>query len=117
MVVADATEDLITDLLPPGFIKPNTTLVLTDAIYFKAQWRTIFGKYGTTEANFHLLDGTTAPTTFMRDLEKGGARGIGDDWSAAERTESAKCCMSTLLPTPDSPCTITVAARPARTSW
>jgi len=82
--VSDATESLIPELLPPGFIQPTTTLVLTDAIYFKAQWQTIFAKYGEVEGDFLLLDGTTETTTFMRELENAGARGIGDGWSAAD---------------------------------
>ncbi len=81
--VSEATQELIPELLPAGFINGNTTLVLTDAIYFKAQWQTIFGKYGEVEADFHNLDGSTEPTTFMRDLENRGARGIGDGWAAA----------------------------------
>lgn len=81
--VSDATEGLIPELLPAGFINPNTSLVLTDAVYFKAQWETIFGKYGTVDDAFNLLDGSTTPTTYMRDLENQGARGTGDGWSAA----------------------------------
>lgn len=82
--VSEATQELIPELLPPGFINGKTTLVLTDAIYFKAQWQTIFGKYGTTDAEFHKLDGSTEGTTFMRDLENRGARGFGDGWAAAD---------------------------------
>ncbi len=82
--VADATEGLIPDLLPPGFIDESTTLVLTDAIYFKAQWQTVFGKYGTMDGDFTLLDGSTTPTTYLRELEGRGARGAGDGWTAAE---------------------------------
>lgn len=81
--VSDNTEGLIPDLLPPGFINGNTQLVLTDAIYFKAQWETIFGKYGEATQDFTTLDGTTETTTFMRDLEGRGARGVGDGYSAA----------------------------------
>lgn len=82
--VSDATEGLIPELLPPGFIQPSTTLVLTDAIYFKAQWQTVFGKYGAVTDQFLRLDGTTIEIEFMRDLENRGARGIGDGWVAAD---------------------------------
>ena len=82
--VSDATEGLIEDLVPKGFIDNSTTLVLTDAIYFKAQWQTIFGKYGVVAGDFTKLDGSTEPTTFMRDLENAGARGMGDGWAAAD---------------------------------
>lgn len=82
--VSNATEGLIPELLPRGFISSDTTLVLTDAIYFKAQWQSIFGKYGTVDGEFVGLDGTTEPVSFMRDLENSGARGIGDGWMAAD---------------------------------
>lgn len=82
--VSNATEQLIPELLPVGFIEPSTTLVLTDAIYFKAQWQTIFGKYGTVDGEFTTLDGSAEATTYMRDLENSGARGIGDGWVAAD---------------------------------
>ena len=81
--VSDNTEGLIPELLPAGFINPDTQLVLTDAIYFKAQWQTIFAKYGEVTQDFTSLDGTTEPTTFMRELEGRGARGIGDGYAAA----------------------------------
>ena len=32
--------------------------MLTDTVYFKAQWRSIFGKYGPHDGVFTLLDGT-----------------------------------------------------------
>ena len=35
----------------------RTVLVLTDALYFKAPWRLIFGKYGTQDGTFTTLDG------------------------------------------------------------
>jgi serpin B len=42
--VAERTERLIPELLPDGFIKSNTVLVLTDALYFAADWARPFGK-------------------------------------------------------------------------
>jgi serpin B len=40
--VADNTQQQITDLIPPGAIFPETRLVLTNAVYFKADWQTPF---------------------------------------------------------------------------
>jgi serpin B len=36
--VSNRTERLIPELLPDGFIKPTTVLVLTDTLYFAADW-------------------------------------------------------------------------------
>ncbi len=82
--VSERTAGLIPDLLPEGFIQPETVLVLTDALYFEADWRTPFGKYGFQEAPFHLLDGTTVNTELMIELENTGRAGVGDGWLAAE---------------------------------
>jgi len=83
--VSDQTEDLIPELVPEGFIKPGTTiLVLTDAIYFKAQWETVFGKYSNIEDVFTRLDGSTVTTEYMRELELADRRGAGDGFVGAE---------------------------------
>lgn len=82
--VADQTNQLIPDLLPKGFIDGNTLLVLTDAVYFKAQWKLIFLKYGTLDGPFTNLDGSQSTITYMRELEQPAPRGFGDGWAAAE---------------------------------
>ena len=82
--VADQTNELIPELLPSGFITPATVLVLTDAVYFKAQWRSIFGKYGPQDGPFTLLDGTEVDTQYLVDLEQPGPRGAGDGYVGAE---------------------------------
>lgn len=83
--VSDQTEDLIPELLPEGFIKPGrTVLVLTDAIYYKARWATVFGKYPNVEDVFTRLDGTTVETEYMRQLELTDRRGVGDGFVGAE---------------------------------
>lgn len=82
--VSEQTNELIPELLPAGFINPNTVLVLTDAVYFKAQWRSIFGKYGPEEGSFTRLDGTKVDTSFLVDLEQPGPRGVGDGFIGAE---------------------------------
>jgi len=83
--VSDQTRGLIPELLPDGFIKPAwTVLVLTDAVYFAADWQTPFGKYPAVPGTFTTLDGTTKPVEFMRELELGDPRGVGDGFAAAE---------------------------------
>jgi serpin B len=82
--VSDQTDELIPELLPSGFIRPNTVLVLTDAVYFKAQWQTVFGKYGPEDGVFTRLDGTEVDTSYLVDLEQPGPRGVGDGYVGAE---------------------------------
>lgn len=83
--ISDQTEGLIPEMLPEGFIKPDKTiLVLADAIYFKAQWETVFGKYSNVEDVFTHLDGTTTNVEFMRELELADRRGVGDGFVGAE---------------------------------
>jgi serpin B len=82
--VADRTNQLIPELLPEGFIQPNTVLVLTDAVYFKAQWRTVFGKYGPTDGPFTRLDGSTVDLSYLVERELPGPRGSGDGYVGAE---------------------------------
>jgi serpin B len=82
--VAEQTEDLIPELLPEGFITPSTILVLTDAVYLAARWQTPFGKYGTEDATFTRLDGSTVDVELMRELELSDLRGAGDGFVGAE---------------------------------
>jgi serpin B len=82
--VSDRTEGLIPDLLPEGFIDPTTVLVLTDTVYFAADWQLPFGKYGTIDDTFTTLDGRAVDVSFMRELELGDRRGDGDGFVGAE---------------------------------
>lgn len=55
--VEGRTNDRIRDLLPEDSIKPNTALVLTNAIYFKGKWKNAFDPDHTGDAAFHAADG------------------------------------------------------------
>lgn len=63
--VADATEERIEDLLPPGSITPQTVMVLTNAIYFLASWRDQFDPADTEDGTFTALDGSESTVPFM----------------------------------------------------
>lgn len=64
--VSRQTEGTITDLLAPGDIKPGvTTMVLTNAVYFKAGWAQPFDAAGTRSAPFHNLDGSKSNVSLM----------------------------------------------------
>ena len=79
--VADQTEDRIKDLIPPGppeIINTSTRLVLTNAIYFNAQWLHTFDESSTRMRPFHLLDGGEVQVPMMSETEWFGyARGEG----------------------------------------
>lgn len=52
--VEERTNDRITDLLPQGSITPTTAMVLTNAIYFRAQWAFPFDPTNTLSQSFSL---------------------------------------------------------------
>ena len=52
--VSDQTNDKIRDLIGPKSITPDTRLVLTNAIYFKAAWETQFRKEASKQEKFHV---------------------------------------------------------------
>lgn len=64
--VAGQTNDRITDLLPKDSIDTLTRLVLTNAVYFRANWARPFSEKATERREFTALGGTTAkvPTMF-----------------------------------------------------
>jgi serpin B len=64
--ISDQTEDKIQDLIPQGSITPDTRLVLSNAIYFKATWLEPFEKEQTEEGIFYGLDGQEIPVQMMR---------------------------------------------------
>ena len=63
--VADQTNQKIKDLLPLGSIKQQTTLVLTNAVYFNGAWKNRFDADATTDALFYRLDGSVGATPMM----------------------------------------------------
>jgi serpin B len=65
--VSRQTEDRIQDIVPPGAIDPLTPLVLSNAIYFKADWAREFSSEATGGGEFTLLDGgkVTVPMMFQ----------------------------------------------------
>jgi serpin B len=63
--VSNETEDKINDLLPEDSITSATKMVLTNAIYFKADWADQFEANDTYESPFYLLDGTEGTANMM----------------------------------------------------
>jgi serpin B len=95
--VADETKDRIVDLLPPGSITRDTRLVLTNAIWFKANWAVPFSPQATTEAGFRLIDGSTVTVPMMH----GGGRMAytnGDGYQAARLSYAGDASMLLIAP-------------------
>lgn len=63
--VEEQTEDRITDLIPEGMLGPDTRMVLTNAVYFKADWATEFQTSDTLERPFTLPNGTAVDVPTM----------------------------------------------------
>ncbi len=63
--VSDQTEQKIKDLLPQGSITNLTRLVLTNAIYFNANWMKPFYPENTKAGDFNLLDGKKTQAQLM----------------------------------------------------
>ena len=65
--IYDRTNKLIQDLIPEGSINSLTRMVLTNAIYFKAEWKTKFNKNDTHDAAFNLLNGSQVTVPMMHE--------------------------------------------------
>jgi serpin B len=101
--VEERTEGLIPDLLPDGFLGPNSVLVLVNALYFEADWARPFGKYPTEPATFTRLDGSTVTVPLMHELELTGPAVTADDYTATELPyEGGELSMLIIVPETDS---------------
>ena len=74
--VEGETREKIKDLIPPGGVDPLTTLVLTNAVYFKGQWLSRFDEERTADATFH---GTGGDATVPMMYQKGDFRYLEND--------------------------------------
>lgn len=67
--VADVTGDRIENLLPEGSIDDATRLVLTNAVYFNAAWKTPFEPEATAPDTFHTLTGDVTVDMMNGEVE------------------------------------------------
>lgn len=63
--VSDQTQEKIQDLIPEGAVTPDTRLVLSNAIYFKATWMEPFEESLTENGIFFGLDGEEIEVPMM----------------------------------------------------
>lgn len=80
--IADATEERIRNMLPPGVISGNTRLVLANAIYFYGAWLFPFNEEATADGPFTLLDGSTVSAPLMHQNTARVPYGDGDGYRA-----------------------------------
>lgn len=81
--VSDQTEDRIKDLIRQRGITRETSIVLTNAVYFKADWQKPFESGLTRPEPFHLTGGTTVNANMMRQTAV-FAYASGTDYQAVQ---------------------------------
>lgn len=67
--VENKTNNRIKDLIPAGFLDPLTRLVLTNSIYFKANWSEQFDAGATSDQAFRLSSGANVTVKMMHNTE------------------------------------------------
>ena len=68
--VEDNTNNKIKDIIPEGILSPDTRLVLTNAIYFKANWSSRFDARDTTDGKFKLDSGESVNAKMMHQTSE-----------------------------------------------
>ena len=68
--VEDKTNNKIKDLFPEGSIHPQTRLVLTNAIYFKAEWLKQFDADKTRDKNFRVNPDKSIKVPMMQRTDR-----------------------------------------------
>ena len=63
------TREKITDLIPPGILKTDTRLVLTNAIYFQSGWSSEFSTKATKKAPFKITETDEIDVLTMQQTE------------------------------------------------
>ncbi len=64
------TNHLIPELLSPRDVRPDTSLVLVDTVYFKGSWIYPFAKSATAPADFRRADGSVVSVPMMRQTHR-----------------------------------------------
>ena len=100
--VEEATREKIEDLIPTGGVDSLTTLVLTNAVYFKGQWLSRFDEERTSDATFH---GTGGDATVPMMYQKGDFQYFENDVVQVLEMpyEGEEVSMLVLLPRIDGP--------------
>ncbi len=81
--VSAKTNDRIPELFGKGSIDSATALVLTNAVYFKADWKDAFDPSHTTKDAFHLDASSDVSVPFMHRTARAG-HAAKTEWQAVE---------------------------------
>ncbi|HSL27003.1 MAG TPA: serpin family protein [Acidimicrobiia bacterium] len=100
--VAEQTEQRIEDLIPEGVITDLTRLVLTNAVYFRANWLNEFDPEQTSDGVFHTASGSEV-TVPMMSISALFDYADGDGYAAARLPYVGDASMMVLLPDLDLP--------------
>ncbi len=95
--VEDQTKDKIQNLLPQGVLNSDTRMVLVNAIYFKADWLTVFDPNNTYDAPFHSLDGSETQVKMMSNTLHGIFYASGSGYQAVELPYAGGTAAMTIL--------------------
>jgi serine protease inhibitor len=72
--VEEQTKDRIKDLIAPGGLTSDTSLVITSAVYFKGQWAEPFDERSTRNGIFMPADGSKQPAPMMHQYNSENAK-------------------------------------------
>ena len=98
--IAEQTEERITDLIPEGVITDLTRLVLTNAVYFKANWLNEFNPDDTADGTFETAVGNEVTVPMMHTTIR--TRYVeGDNYVAAWLPYVGDVTMIVILPDND----------------
>jgi serine protease inhibitor len=93
------THDRIRELVRPGAVDNGTRLVLANALYFKAPWRSPFRKDGTCPAPFTRPDGSRVEVPMMGGVRVTSGYREGPGWQAVRLPYlGGKLAMTVLVP-------------------
>jgi serpin B len=98
--VADQTAGKIQNLFPPGSLDATTRVVLVNAIYFDANWKTTFDSSKTASSPFTKLDGTTVTASMMNNEKLNAPVAVAPTYTAIDLPYAGgQTSMLVILPT------------------
>ncbi|HEX4514239.1 MAG TPA: serpin family protein [Polyangiaceae bacterium] len=98
--VADQTAGKIQNLFAPGSLDSTTRVVLVNAVYFDANWKTQFDSSKTTSSPFTKLDGSNVSASMMNNAKLNAPVAIAPTYTAIDLPYAgAQTSMLVIVPT------------------